>query len=619
MGGISGFVGLSDRSLLEKMSYAIRHRGPYENFFIDKDVGLSSRSLDGKDGLARNEDGSIWVALDGEIYNRADLRNVLEANGHELSSVCDSELVAHLYEEYGCSCVDELRGSFAFPLWDSAKKSLLLARDRDGERSIFYGVVDGIFLFASEIKALLCYGTLEKRINVQGLKYYFTWGHVPAPDTLLAGIKKLPPSCMLIYRENEIDLRRYWNLDFSKIEYGLDEDEWCDRIYDMLTDSVRVRLREGPLGISLGGIDSSTLASIITRLTDESLKSFTISFEDERLNEPCARFVADWLGIEAYERTLYAKDLVRILPELAYSFDDLKVDVAPTLPTFLSLEMAKEQVKTIFTGDHADCVFWGWGWTVPEPWVSKMIPKIPTEKPIHPLLYLSYSIPIAIVRDATRFALRSFVKRTINLPWDMKFLHSSQYYHENELQELFGHRDPTVHFYAPFTECVEYPADDLLTKINRMRLVNKSFEVIGGWGAERLGDLSSRFSLRIGEPFRDHKLQEMAAKIPPHLQQPNEQAGKYIFKRTILRYSLLPSKVVNQRKWGFGWGLHRLVSRWFRGELEDYAEQTILGGVRRVRPILKEKAVMRYIRRGNAVQILSLLMFILWYDRFFSD
>ena len=170
MGGICGFIGVSDKSLLEKMAYTICHRGPHKKVFVDKDVSLSSRSLDDEDGLAKNEDGSVRVVFDGEIFNKINLQNDLKSDGHYFSSLCNSELIAHLYEKYGDSCVNKLRGSFAFSLWDSKKKSLLLARDRNGEKSIFYAFFDGIFFFASEIKALLCSEKIEKKLNSSNFK-----------------------------------------------------------------------------------------------------------------------------------------------------------------------------------------------------------------------------------------------------------------------------------------------------------------------------------------------------------------------------------------------------------------------------------------------------------------
>ena len=633
MGGICGLVGISDRRLVEIMSHAIRYRGPHEKVLIDKGISLCSRSLDGKDGLAVNEDGQVWVSFDGEIFNKTSLEELLKSNGHDFSSSCNAETVVHLYEEYGDLCVNQLRGPFAFSLWDSRKKSLLLARDRNGERSIYFAFSDGLFLFGSEIKALLNSGLIEKRLNPYGLDYFFSWGHVPAPATLFDGIQKVPPSHLLLYEENKTTLSKYWDLDFSKIEYGTDEDEWCKRIYDILTDCVRMRLTKGPLGILLGGFDSSVLASLTRRLTDEPLKSFTISFEDEESNEPYAKFVADWLGIEAYEKTLTVKDLITIIQELVLIFDDLRADLAPTIPTFLALKTAKEHVKTVFTADGADLSFWSWGWAPSRSWmltelrtrasrllskdkkVNSTIESRPSERRLTSVTHASSRIANAL--RLFNNDLRVQIQRA-HLPSDVQPVCEAQYYLEAELKELLGRR-VLINVYTPFFECVECPVNDLGSRINRMRLVNKEFEVIGGWGVERLGDICLCFSLCLRTPFEDYKLKEMTSKIPPSLKQPNEQTDKYILRKTALKYSLLPKVVAKQRKRGFGWG--RFWYDWFIGnrELKDYAAQIISEGSKRVKSILREKAVSKYLRHGRPLQVLSLLMFILWYNRFFSD
>jgi asparagine synthase (glutamine-hydrolysing) len=616
MGGICGFVGLSDKSIVKRMSEKMRHRGFREDFFVDKNVSLCSRSFN-EGGLGKNEDNSIWVVFDGEIFNTLNLRCALESNGHSLSSPNPPELIAHLYEDQGGLAVDKLRGSFSFAIWDAKRKSLLLARDREGEKTIFYAFADGIIYFASEIKALLCCKLMEKRLNPSGLDYYFSWGHVPAPETLFYGIKKLPPAHILWYKNNKIFLHKYWDLDFSKIEWSVDEDEWCKQIYNMLADSILVRLTDGPFGILLGGLDSSAMAALIRRMTNEQLKSFTINFENEKFNEPYARYVAELLGIDAYEETLYAKDFMRIIPKLVQIFDDLRIDLLITIPTFLALETARTKVKTIFTADGADCVFWSWGWDSSREKTSRLTPIISSLRK-----QKRYLVSISEAHNLTSKVFKTFeysLKARLlsaHLPPDLRSLYGDQYFHEDELQELLG-RHCFVNLYSPFLECVKYSTNDIGRKINRMRLINKKFEVIGGWGVERLGSMCPFFGLRLRTPFEDHELKELAARIPPLLKQPDELSDKYIFRKTLVKYSLLPKEVVKQRKFGFGWGLHDLASEWFSGELKEYITQTITEGIKIVKPVLKEKAVIKYLRRGQPLKILSLLSFILWYEHYF--
>lgn len=610
MGGLCGFVGLGDKSIVRKMSQSISHRGFREDIFIDKNIGLCLRSFN-EEVLGKNEDGNIRVAFNGEIFNTEKLRNILERKGHELFYHSNSELVAHLYEECGCLVVNKLRGSFSLALWDSEKKRFLLARDREGEQSVFYVISGKSLYFASEISALLCCGLIEKKVNPKGLDYYFSWGSVPAPETLFKGIKKVPPSHFLIYKGNRIILRKYWSLDFSKIGYGIDEDEWCRRIYNMLVESVSIRLTKSPLGILLGGLDSSATAALIKKLTDEPLKSFTVSFGSEESNALYAKYVAEWLGLNAYERTLEARDFIKIIPKLTSVFDDLKIDSIITVPTFFALEMVKEKVNTVFTADGADCVFWSWGWNTPKTQRAKLASRLSSFR------RHGVSLKALMVWRIAANSVRAHLLKS-RLPRDLQPLYDEQYYHADELRELLG-RPNLVNLYAPFLECLKYPADELGSKIRKMCLKNKEFEVIGGWGVERLGTICSHFRLRLRTPFEDHRLKELAARIPPLLKQPDEFSDKYIFRKTLLKYSLLPKKIVKQRKWGFGWGLAGLMENWFKGELKEYVEQTVAENLGEVKPFLKENAVMKYLKKGRPQQILLLLSFILWYKRFFAN
>lgn len=621
MGGICGFLGYGDQSLLKKMSQEISHRGLYEDLFVDKNVGMCSRGVAKEDSLGKNEDGSLIVALDGEILNAEELRTSLKFKGHNFSSFNYAELLTHLYEEYNYQAVNELRGSFSFALWDSNKKLLLLARDREGEKSVFYVFSNGSIYFASEIKPFLHCGVIEKKLNQSGLDYFFSWGHVPAPETLFAGVMKLPPSHLLTYKysENKIVLHKYWDLDFSKIEYDVSEDEWCRRIYSMLVESVSIRLKKGPFGVLLGGLDSSAIAALIRKLTNEPISSVTIMFENEEFDKSYSKYVAEWLGIEALEKTLYAKDFIRTIEEITRIFDDLRIDLVITIPSFLALETIKGKAKTVFTGDDSDCAFWSWGW----PHSDKRKPKFP----LTALRFLSkgsYSEnvpnPWTIMSKVWRSLEDSLKAKilTANLHPELKSLYYYQYFHEDELRELLG-RCSSVNVYSPFVKCVKSPADDFEEKMNRMRVMFKAFDVIGGWGVERVGVICSHIDLIARMPFVDHKLNELTARIPPLLKQPDDKTEKYIFKKTLLKFSVLPKEVIKQKKWGFGWELPEIAARWFKGELKDYVEQTLNESTPLIKHILREKHIKKYTREGRPIQVLSLLTFILWYRHFFAQ
>lgn len=597
------------------MGKAINHRGTREDLFLDGRVGLCAKASDGVAMISRNESGSVWVALDGKIWNREALRFYLEKEGHRLSSPSDPELVPHLYEEYGESCVEQLRGSFAFALWDADARRLLLAKDHAGTRPLFYGRVGQIFLFASEIKSLLQYEEMVGRINRRGLDYFFSWGHVPAPDTIFEDVWKLPPASLLRFEKDRTFPRKYWRLDFSKIDPTLDEDAWCRRIYETLEECVRLRLSDEPLGVLLGGLDSSLIAALMRRLTDQSIESFTLSYE-EGYNEPYAKSVSEWLGLNTHERVLRAKDLVKVFPRLVYLFDDIKFDMAPTIPTYAALEFANKHVKTVFTGDGADLDFWSFGWTPPEPWEWRLTFKTPS--PLREGM-LSKALRADFVKEGST-AIARFLRGihhaidVADLPYDLRPLYDWRFFKDEELEELFSF-GLHANVYSHFLESLE--EDDATDSyVNRMKLVNKAFET-HSWGVDRLERICSMFSLSSRVPFEDCRLRELVATIPPQLKQPSSGPTKYILRRTIVKYGLLPREVANQPKRGFG--DNPVLSDWLRGELKEYAYQTICDDLPRLKGILDEYAVRKVLSRGVASQIYCLLTFALWYRRFFGS
>lgn len=613
-GGIWGTIGLSDRDLLKRMGGAINYRGTQDDFFTGDSIGLCAKFSETTAMLAKNESGDIWVALDGKIWNKDSQKHYLEKEGHRLSSSFDSELVAHLYEEYGDSCVERLRGSFAFALWDANANRLLLVKDHAGTRPLFYGQTGSVFLFGSEIKSLLQYEEMVARISPKGLDYFFSWGNIPAPATIFEDIWKLPPACILRFEDGKTSFHKYWRLDFSNIDYTPDQDAWCKRIYDTLVESVRIRLDDEPVGILLGGLDSSAIAAIIRRLTDRPIESFTLTY-GEGHNEPYVRSVSELLELNAHERVLDPKDLIEIFPRLAYLFDDIKFDMAPTIPTYAALELANKYVKTIFTGDGADIDFWSFGWTPPEPWEWRLtfkIPRLVNEKILSRMLRRRFVKQESMV--IARF-LRS-IHHAINLaslPYDLRPFYDTRLFTDEELEEMLCSRLHT-NVYSQFLECLNEDYDRANSYVNRMKLVNKRFET-HSWGVDRIERICSMFSMNSRTPYEDRQLRELAATIPPQLKQPRTGPTKYILRRTIMKYELLPREVVNQQKIGFG--DNPVLSNWLRGELKEYVYQTIDDNILSLKGILDESVVRKILLRGPAPQIYCLLIFTLWYNRFF--
>ncbi|MCL4499239.1 MAG: asparagine synthase (glutamine-hydrolyzing), partial [Chloroflexi bacterium] len=313
MCGIAGTLNLDnsrvDKRALHRMMGSLVHRGPDdEGIYVDGPVGLGFRrlsiiDLEGGHQPLSNEDGSIWIIFNGEVYNFQELRQDLEKRGHQFRTYTDTETIVHLYEENGPRCVEKLNGMFAFALWDAKRRRLVLARDRLGVKPLCYHLDGRRLAFGSEIQALLTDPDLSRELDPVALAQYLKLWYIPSPRTIFKSIRKLPPAHLLICEKGQVRLERYWKLDFSR-KLDLTDAEWGERILDLLKDAVRIRLiSDVPLGAFLsGGIDSSMVVALMSQATSRPVKTFSIGFDDEAFNElPYARQVAKRFGTAHYE------------------------------------------------------------------------------------------------------------------------------------------------------------------------------------------------------------------------------------------------------------------------------------------------------------------------------
>src|SRR3954468_24105577 len=336
MCGICGFFGdgraIADEAL-ERMNQSLARRGPDDSgtFRLD-DVGLAMRrlsiiDLEGGHQPIHNEDATVYVILNGEIYNYRELRARLAKQGHRFATHSDTEVIVHLYEEYGDECVQHLRGMFAFALWDARRKRGLVARDRLGIRPLFYAHVDGKLLFGSEIKALLASGLVPRKLDYQALDAFIAYSYIPAPLTIYSAIRKLEPGHLLVYEAGRFQDRQYWDLDVSQPDRGVDEREWIARFDRAIEDAVESHMvSDVPVGAFLsGGIDSSLVVALMSRHVSEPLQTYTMGFGGARnplLDErPLARRVAERYGCGFHDHTVHP-DFRHIVGEIVESFDE---------------------------------------------------------------------------------------------------------------------------------------------------------------------------------------------------------------------------------------------------------------------------------------------------------
>ena len=370
MCGIAGFIDAQcsyDNAvqLIDRMCKVIRHRGPDDQgVWVGDGMAVGMRRLSIIDLVGGhqpifNEDQSVLVVFNGEIYNYRELRHLLEERGHHFQTTSDTEAIVHAYEEYGDDCVKQLRGMFTFAIWDRKRQRLLAARDRFGKKPLNYYWDGQRLIFGSEIKSLL-EAAIPREINHLALDEYLTYLCVPAPNTLFNGVFKLPAAHILVYEDGQISTRRYWELPFIPTCQD-DEATAIERTRALLQEAVEVRLMsEVPLGAFLsGGVDSSVVVGLMSQVMSRPVKTFSIGFEEEEYSElPYARQVAAHFGTDHCE-FLVRPDLISVLPQLVWAYDEPFAD-ASMLPTYYVSKLAREHVTVVLTGDGGDEIFGGY-------------------------------------------------------------------------------------------------------------------------------------------------------------------------------------------------------------------------------------------------------------------
>ncbi|HXR12180.1 MAG TPA: asparagine synthase (glutamine-hydrolyzing), partial [Gaiellaceae bacterium] len=406
-----------DPEVLRRMTATLAHRGPDDDgYHLDGRVGLGFRRLSiidlaGGHQPLSNEDGSIWIVFNGEIYNYRDLRRELEARGHRFRTQSDTEVIVHLYEDLGADALSRLNGMFAFAIWNAADRSLFLARDRFGKKPLYYSTAAGRFLFGSEPKAILAHPAFRRALDVDALAAYLAFEYVPAPQAIFAGMKKLPPAHWLRLRDGDIELRRWWSLPEPHPASRATELELAEELRAHLLAAVDRRLvADVELGAFLsGGIDSSSVvASMVELMPAERVKTFSIGFEERSFDESShARRVAEALGTQHFEAAFTPADLLDSLGQLFARLDEPLAD-ASILPTFLLSRFTREHVTVALGGDGADELLAGYP-TFQADRLARVlpVPRVLSERVLLPLAHL---LPVSDDNFSLDFRLKQFLR-----------------------------------------------------------------------------------------------------------------------------------------------------------------------------------------------------------------
>ena len=617
MCGIAGFIDVersrnSAEQLIDSMCKVIRHRGPDDQgVWVGDGVALGMRRLAIIDLASGhqpifNEDGSILVVFNGEIYNYRELQQELRARGHQLRTNSDTETIVHAYEEYGDDCVKHLRGMFTFALWDRKRQRLLAARDRFGKKPLNYYWDGRRLIFGSEIKSIL-EASIPREVNPIALDEYLVYGCVPTPNTLFKGVSKLPAAHILVYEDRQISTKRYWELPFRPTCQD-DEATAVERTLALLKDAVQVRLMsEVPLGAFLsGGIDSSVVVGLMSSMMSQPVKTFSIGFEEDDYSElPYARQVARHFGTDHHE-FFVRPELVSVLPQLVWAYDEPFAD-SSMLPTYYVSKLAREYVTVVLTGDGGDEIFAGYRQYQRELAISR-IPGF-----IRLLLgYAGTLMPDGIRGKKHLSNLhRDFDTRYVQLmtlfpPGLRSSMYSPAYFsHARDhnpyarlLDEFRSVSDLDITAQQQYVDVRRYLADDILVKVDKASMFN---------------------SLETRAPMLDQHLVEYVSSLPSSIRT-RDGVLKYLLKKVAAE--MVPSEILARRKQGFGVP----IKHWLRRDLTNYAYELLDSPRARqrgifdsqfIRNLLKAHASTKRVNHGAAIWVLLCLE--LWFQIYMDE
>jgi asparagine synthase (glutamine-hydrolysing) len=564
MCGIAGFVDRWDSgqarpveeraAILDSMCRIIEHRGPDDQgVTLDRGVALGMRRLSiidlaGGHQPISGEDGSVSIVYNGEIYNFHELKDRLEAAGHQFKTHCDTETVLHGYEEFGPDCLKDLRGMFAFAIWDAKNQVLFIARDRAGKKPLYYSVTrGGSLIFGSELKVLLQHPDVEREIDPKALDAYFTLGYIPDPYSIFKNVKKLPPGHYLTFSEGRLDVKQYWDFNFNPSE-SLREEDYLEELRFLLDESVRLRLiSDVPLGAFLsGGIDSSTIVGLMARHSAQPVKTFSIGFHEDSYNElKYARMTAQKFGTDHHE-FFVTPEICSVVDELAWFMDEPFADQA-TIPNYVVSKLAREHVKVVLSGDGGDELFAGYTrYIVAQNRASfDLIPKTlrqglgPLSKNLpHGTKGRNYLFNISL--DPVSRYLDSVYTR------DFRDLVGAEGY----VSSLFRDLSARVTTGEPldrllYIDSKTYLPGDILAKVDRT---------------------SMAVSLEARAPLLDHKLIEFVGQMPAKLKLSGLES-KHLLKKAVA--DLVPHEILNRPKQGFGVPIQDWINRQLRSRIRE--------------------------------------------------
>jgi asparagine synthase (glutamine-hydrolysing) len=614
---------------MKRMRDVITHRGPDdEGLYLNGPVGLGHRRLSIVDVAAghqpmTNEDGSLHIVYNGEIYNHADFRAELEAKGHTYRTHCDTETILHLYEEHGARCVERLRGMFAFAIWDERGRELFIARDRLGVKPLYYvHTDDGSLYFASEIKALVeARAGGKPEINFRALPDYLANHGTSDDETLFQGVRRLLPGHTLLWRDGQIRIEKYWDVTFRQEDENQpersDEDyvrEWTE----LFEQSVRLRLMaDVPLGMFLsGGIDSSAIAAVMSKMVAEPIKTFSVAFAEREANElEYARMVATAFKTDHHEVVVSPEDFFAELPKLVWHEDEPLAHPSSVALYFVS-RLASRHVKVVLTGEGSDELMGGYERYYKTLLQLRLGPRYQKWTPRGVREMLSRRIESLPVQSKVRHKLtRTFLCLEPDVE-NIYFDNFAVFRRRMQLELLAPETKERVREIEPYREMRRYfdsaDSDSLLNRMLYADMKTYLQELL-----MKQDQMSMAASIESRVPFLDHRLVEFTARLPVHMKIRRGLTTKYILRRSMK--GVLPEAILSRKKMGFPVP----VGAWFRGPYRRVVDEYVLGERAMGRGLFNAEFVRGMVARhmkgeNHSERLWALVNFEMWLRTFFD-
>lgn len=620
MCGIAGKVSNREpvpRALIERMCQSVEHRGPdARGLFLEDGVGLGIQRLaiiDLQSGNQPifNEDRSLVIVFNGEIYNFDELRTALIARGHRFTTASDTEVILHLYEERGRQCVEELRGMFALAIWDRRRRCLLLARDRVGKKPLFYSAGDGSLWFGSETKAILQDPVVDRAVDYEAIDSYLQYQYVPHPRSAFDAIKKLPPGYTLSWNDGRVELQRYWKLSYRTPAATVSEATAAEAIREGLLEATRVRLRSDvPLGAFLsGGVDSSAVVAAMSEVATGTIKTFTAGFDEPEFDErQRARRVARLFATEHHEFQIQA-NAIEILPRLVWHYGEPFADHS-AIPSFYLAALTREHVTVALNGDGGDENFGGY-----TRYFGNRLAQSLTRVP-RGLTAATAALARRMGPGSTQGTLRHRLRllaTTISLPAAVRYAAWIAYFTARERDDLYTPEFRETLGPGSADSVISGPYFDSDAEDFTERLLDVDVQTyLPGDLLVKIDIATMAHSLEARSPLLDHVFMELVAGLPASVKFRGWGSSKHLFKRALSPW--LPQAVLTGKKKGFSVPL----AKWFRGPLKDLPNEVLLDPTCLDRGLFRPESVRRIIadhvagRADNANKLWGLLQLELW-------